>query len=89
MALPPVITNIPFLKLFRSEHAFSKPVNDGKTETAAPKDTVEISEAAQKKFESTKPLSLSNPEVLRKAIGDAKAALENGSFDLGLDPDFS
>jgi len=88
MALPPIITNVPFLKLFRSDQAH-KPVNSDKSTGAAePKDTVKISEAAQIKFEEIKPLSLADPEALREAIGNVRAILENGSFTLGLDPDF-
>jgi len=91
MALPPVLTNIPFLKLFRNDAALrSKPANaEQSSPVDVPVDTVEISDAAKSRFEATRKLSLSEPEVLRAALGEAREALENSGFSLGLNPEFS
>jgi len=86
MALPPIITNLPFLKLFRAEQATQKPNVPGRE--AAPADVVDISEAARARFESIASLSVSNLDELQDLLRDTRAALEESSVSLGLQPGF-
>jgi len=83
MALPPIITNLPFLKLFRTEQETSQPVKE-----SLPADIVEISEAASARFESIKSLSPSNLGELQEILHDTRTTLEENSVSLGLQPGF-
>ena len=95
MALPPILTNLPFTKLFRTEQA---PETDGKQAAPAkkekesapssPQDIVEISEAALKKLEGQS--SFLTEDEAKAAAGETRGILEkNPGVALGLEEGFS
>lgn len=93
MALPPIISNLPFMKLFKA-----RPAEGAGTERAsaaaspgghAPRDTLDISAAAPRQGVSS--LRLSVPESdgdARLLASQARELLSGGQMVLGLDPRF-
>lgn len=89
MAIPPIISNIPIFKLFRSEKPVSNESSEIKPEgSSMPQDVVNISVAATEKLEGTKALSLDNAEELRAVLGETRHILASSGQSLGLNPDF-
>lgn len=90
MALPPIISNLPIIKLLRSEQ--SSAVTGDAVKAGAPNhdnDIVEISEAARQKLSETEPLSSDNLAQVREVAAETRSILENTDFSLGLGPDFA
>jgi len=93
MALPPILSNLPFTKLFKTEQApeaAGKQAAPAKKETAAspPQDIVEISEAALKKLEGQS--SFLTEDEAKAAAGETRGILEkNPGVALGLEEGFS
>jgi hypothetical protein len=98
MSLPPIISNLPFFKLFRSnnqdgkvESAKSAPAQasagqSGDSVSAGGDVTVQISEAAQQKLAAQ---GAKDAADARKLTDDTKVLLEREQVSLGLDPNFS
>lgn len=95
MALPPIISNMPFLKLFKVDKA-AQPENTKNTANAdtgikaanPQQDVVDISSAAAERLQGAKVLSLENEEELRSVIGETRHILASTNQSLGLKTDF-
>lgn len=89
MALPPILSNLPIFKLFKTAAPSSSARQAGQsTKSAVPKDVVEISEAAKKRMEGLRPLSLKNESELRETLGKTRDLIAEHGVSLGLDPSF-
>lgn len=93
MALPPILTNLPFLKTFKNDSASDQPAasQDNQTEQVetssfVPQDVVEISRAASQNLEGIK--SLSEDEV-PLVTANTRDILERENVSLGLEAGFS
>ena len=89
MALPPVISNLPILKMFGI--GASQPAKTGKAPAdnsgaKLPQDVVELSEAARSRMEGPQDLNESQAGNKAKETG---ALLSESGVSLGLDPKFS
>jgi hypothetical protein len=79
MNLPPIIANLPFVKSFRSGSGQSSAPSSART-SAAPQDTVTISNAAQAKIQTGQ---------ARTLAANTRDELSQSPFSLGLNPEFS
>jgi hypothetical protein len=96
MSLPPILSNLPFLKLFRNDTQDAK-VESAKSAPSAAASagagiaaggdvTVQISEAAQQKLATQ---GAKDEADARRLTDDTKVLLEREQVSLGLDPNFS
>ncbi|GEM_PF-1480964 len=88
MAIPPIISNNPLLKLFRTDDPGFRRESGGKTEktsnaASTPQDIVEISQAAQQRLSGIQQLSADNPEQIQDVAGETKEILEETDVALG------
>lgn len=90
MSLPPIISDLPFLNLFRTgkkDDGNDAGKEDGaQGRSSVPRDVVDLSEAAKAKLLEHSPLT--EREAL-SVLGETKGALERTDLPLGLDPGFS
>ncbi len=80
MALPPILSGLPVLKLFGHNRPQSNDAKPAKAGADAARDVVELSEAAQA------------PETVAQAHGiavDTGAQLAESNVTLGLDPHYA
>jgi len=86
MAIPPIISNNPLFKLFRTEQPSGTKQEKTANPAATPKDIVEISDAAQQRLNGIRELSEADaPQV----AADTKDILEETGLSLGLDKGFA
>jgi hypothetical protein len=80
MAIPPIISNLPIFRLFKSDKGgkTGAPVANESVASSS-SDTVEISSAAQDKLDLSR---------AREAVAKIKQYLEQHPITLGLDPAF-
>lgn len=84
MAIPPILSNLPILKNFKSDDSSaSKPAESSK-DAASAQDKVEISAAAQERL-STEDVN----QASAAAVGARELLEADQGATLGLDPDFS
>ena len=89
MAIPPIITNNPIVKLFRSEQKAPDGPEAGRITQQTPEDIVEISEIAQQRLDGLEALSSKDPARLQEVSVQTRDLLaENESLTLGVDPGF-
>ena len=80
MAIPPIISNLPIFRLFKSDKgAKTEAPAANESVAASSSDTVEISSAAQDKLDVSR---------AREAVAKIKQYLEQYPITLGLDPAF-
>ncbi len=88
MALPPIISNLPIFKLFRSEAPTQAPQQTQTAKSgggALPRDVVEVSEAALDKLSQSQD-KIRNEAQARDTAEDVRDDLaENDDVSLGLD----
>ena len=89
MALPPIISNLPIFKLFKSAPSSKQTGPAPAANSTLPKDVVELSDAAKKRLEGVQTLSLKNDTELRETLGQTRSLLSEHQVSLGLDPSFS
>ena len=89
MSIPPVISNLPFFRLFKSDSSgkgadqpANQPVQSGSG------DTVEISAAAQQKLDAAQVLSAQDPGKINAVTSQIKQYLEQQPTSLGLNSAF-
>ncbi len=79
MALPPIIANLPIIRMFRSDSAPAGAKTDEKKNASSPRDVVDISGRV-----------IANEDQARGAAADTRNLLESHpEAFLGLDPAFS
>lgn len=88
MALPPIISNMPFLKVFKTDKAQAASENSEIKSANNPQDVVDISSAAAERLNGTKVLSLENEEELRAVLGETRHILASTDGPLGLKKNF-
>lgn len=89
MALPPILSNMPFLKVFKTDKAQTGAgQNTEKMAADNPQDVVNISSAASARLNGTKVLSLENEEELRTVLGETRHILASTDQVLGLKKNF-
>jgi hypothetical protein len=90
MSLPPIIANLPFIKLFRSESAdksADKSSGGKKAESGGEAgDIVHISQSARVRLSAT---GAKDAAEARATAHQAKEQLAREQVSLGLSPDFS
>ncbi len=90
MAIPPIISNNPILKLFKTDKSGGIDATQKAAEAPnSPQDVVEISEAARKRLDGVKELSSDNPAEIKTVAENARDILEESGVTLGLDSSFS
>ena len=91
MAIPPIISNNPLLKLFRTEQQSGAGKSKQPVATAqTPEDIVEISEAARERLDGIQDLSARKQDDVRQTAAQTGDILgHNQDLTLGLDPGFS
>ena len=87
MSIPPIISNLPLFRLFKTDRRgagadkpANQPVHSG--------DTVEISAAAQKKLDAAQVLTAQDPGKISAVTSEIKRYLEQQPVSLGLNPAF-
>lgn len=90
MAIPPILSSLPVLKLFKSgsdNTAAQNKTDSAQSRSAKPsQDVVELSEAAKQRLNGVK--EPENVEEARNMAADTRAQLSASDRALGLDPDF-
>lgn len=91
MALPPILTNLPFFKNFKAQAATDNTARPEKPSsgTSRTQDTVDVSSAARRTLGALQNLSADNQEQVRAVAAQTRALLAQGGETLGLDPRFS
>lgn len=89
MALPPIISNLPIIKLFKSNAPANNQTNSEQAKAQALKDSVNISAAAARgmKLSGTSPIK--DDAEARGVAQNTNALLSESDLALGLDPKFS
>lgn len=89
MAIPPVVSNFPALNVFKSDQARNdaKAPSNVSPSAGQTEDLVEISSAALEKLQGDQ--QLASESEAHELSGNTKEILQDGSYSLGLDPDFS
>lgn len=89
MALPPIISNLPIIKLFKSNAPANNQTNTEQAKAQALKDSVSISAAAARglKLSGTSPIK--DDEEARGVAQQTNALLSENDLPLGLDPKFT
>ena len=86
MALPPIISNSPLFKLFKTEPAAKSEPKPAVPQSASqPEDVVEISEAAQARLNGVQTLSEQDAPGV---AAQTREQLTDSDIALGLDPNF-
>ena len=91
MALPPILSNLPIVKLFGAggtQPGKAAPTPAGRSEASLPQDMVELSEAARKRLEGAK-IIIGDESKARCLASEARVMLSESDISLGLDPKFS
>lgn len=88
MSLPPIFSNVPFLKNLTGVKTPAVQMPSS-TPSASARDVVEISEAARRRLAEARQAPVDDPDAAQKAAQAVRATLA-GALDtsLGLDPDF-
>lgn len=90
MAIPPIISNNPLLKLFRTDPASGSQDNETASVSQTSEDIVEISEAAQQRLDGIQEFSSERPEEIRQTAQESREILEGDEdLTLGADPAFN
>ncbi len=79
MAIPPIISNLPIFRLFKSDRTKAGAPVANESVAASSTDSFEISSAAQDKLDLSR---------AREAVAKIKQYLEQHPITLGLDPAF-
>jgi len=86
MSLPPILSNLPVFRLFKSDHDQDKDVKKT-AETASPaqlpQDVVDLSKAAQARLEGMKPLE--TEAQASQTAHETGVLLQKSDLPLGLD----
>ena len=88
MSIPPIISNLPLFRLFKTGRGGAgadKPANQPAQSSG---DTVEISAAAQKKLDAAQVLSAQDPGKISAVTSQVRQYLEQQPVSLGLNPAF-
>lgn len=84
MAIPPIISNNPLLKLFRTDQSGGTDKTKTSDGPSTPQDVVEISDAARKRLDGVRHLSEDKPEEVKDVAGETRDILEsNQNLTLG------
>lgn len=83
MAIPPIISNNPLLKLFRTDQQGGEKNEKPANTAATPSDIVEISETAQKRLDGIKQLSAEDPAEVQQVAGETRDILTENQISLG------
>jgi hypothetical protein len=87
MALPPIISSLPIVKLFKPHGTTQTAKAEENEPPSTGKDTVQISEAAQAKLKES--ATLKSEGEARAAAAQTREQLQSYDGALGLDPQFS
>lgn len=87
MALPPIISNLPIVKLFKPNGTTQTAKAEERAPAAGTKDTVQISEAAQAKLKEA--AALKSEQQARDTASETRQQIADYDGSLGLDPQFS
>ncbi len=88
MALPPIISNSPIFKLFKSSSPANGQTNSDQAKAQALKDSVSISTAAARGQKLTDKSLIADEAQARDAARQAREDLAANDVSLGLDPKF-
>jgi len=83
MALPPIISNSPLMKLFKTGPGAKAEAPQSAKNSNMPQDVVELSAAARKRLDGVK--TALNAEQARDAAAAVKDELGRSNVSLGLD----
>jgi hypothetical protein len=90
MAIPPIISGFPLFRIFRTDRSGNGAADKAPAAGASPAgDTVQISDAAQKKLAAAQVLNAQDPGKIQAATGQVRQFLEQNPVSLGLDPAFA
>lgn len=88
MALPPIISNSPIFKLFKSNSPANGQTNTDQAKAQALKDTVSISTAAARGLKLSGTALIKDDGEARDVAQQAREQLAEHDTALGLDPKF-
>jgi hypothetical protein len=86
MSIPPIISNLPLFRLFKSGGASANKAPGQPAQSGG--DIVEISDAAQKKLDAAQVLSAQDPGRISAVTSQIRQYLEQQPVSLGLNPAF-
>lgn len=90
MAIPPIISNNPLFKLFRTDQQGGEKDSKADANAAATtQDIVQISQAAQQRLDGIRQLSADDPAQIQQVAGETRDILEETGLSLGLDRNFA
>lgn len=88
MALPPIISNLPIIKLFKSNAPANNQTNSEQAKAQAMKDSVSISAAAARGLKLSGTSLIKDDTEARNVAQQTNKLLADGEMSLGLDPKF-
>lgn len=89
MALPPIISNLPIIKLFTKPQTAANSQKGDAVKAAADNDSVRISAAASRQLRLSGAAAITDSAMAGKTAADTRAMLAANNVALGLDPKFS
>ena len=87
MALPPIISNLPIIKLFQPRDNAAAAKDNGAVKKAV-SDTLNISTAAARALKLSGVAEIADAAQARDTAAGTRAILERANVALGLDPQF-
>ena len=89
MALPPIISNLPIIKLFKSNAPANNQTNTEQAKAKALSDSVSISAAAARGLKLSGASPIKDDAEARGVAQQANKLLSENDLPLGLDPKFT
>jgi hypothetical protein len=89
MALPPIISNLPIMKLFKSQNVANTQKTAESVKASATPDTVKLSAAAARQLKLSGTAEIKDSAQAQQTAANTRALLAENNVALGLDPQFS